>query len=73
MLQRVMILEFAVSVYVIPLKLDKLRWRKLPEAIAIDPEMLGGKVYLQVARIASVKGGRLEAHSNVLPVDLTQL
>ncbi len=54
-------------------KLDKLRWRKLSEAIAVDPKLLGGKVYLQVARIASVKGGRLEAHSNILPVDLTQL
>ena len=54
-------------------KLDNLGWRKLPSAIAVDQNLLGGKVYLQVARIASVKGGRIEAHSNVMPVDLTKL
>lgn len=46
------------------------RWRNLSSTISVDPNLLGGTVFLQVRRFKQVQGATLEAHSNVVPVNL---
>lgn len=46
------------------------KWRNFTSSIMVDPNLLGGTVYLQVRRYQQVKGASLEAHSNVVPVNL---
>lgn len=46
------------------------KWQNFSSNIMVDPNMLGRTVYLQVRRYKQVKGATLEAHSNVVPVNL---
>lgn len=51
--------------------MDNAKWQSLSSrSIMIDPNMLGSMVYLQVRRYKQVNGATLEAHSNVVPVNL---
>lgn len=48
-------------------------WEDFSKEIVVDPKMLGKKVYLQVAKVVQQKGASLEAHSNVVEVNLQNL
>ena len=48
-------------------------WEDFRQEIVVDPKMLGKTVYLQVAKVVQQKGASLEAHSNVVEVNLQNL
>lgn len=51
--------------------MDNAKWRNLSSrSITVDPNLLGSTVYLQVRRFKQVEGATLEAHSNIVPVNL---
>ncbi len=51
---------------------DGSRWQAFDDSIDIDESLLGKKdVYFQVRRYKSAAGAAIEAHSNVVKVDLT--
>lgn len=51
--------------------MNNAKWRNLSaRSITVDPNLLGSTVYLQVRRFKQVDGATLEAHSNIVPVNL---
>ena len=48
-------------------------WEDFRKEIVVDPKMLGKTVYLQVAKVLQQEGASIEAHSNVVAVDLRKL
>jgi len=48
-------------------------WENYSREIVVDPKMLGKTVYLQVAKVLQQEGASIEAHSNVVEVNLRNL
>jgi len=48
-------------------------WENFTSEIVVDPRMLGKTVYLQVAKVVQQQGASIEAHSNVVEVNLRNL
>ena len=52
--------------------MNNAEWRQLSaRSIMVEPDLLGGTVYLQVRRVKQAQGATLETQSNVVPVNLS--